>query len=83
MDITVDTLLKAGLEPDDLVDASIGDNPTDTWPMGLKRPRTTHGAVPVVLAKSAATVSLLLRGTGSDLQFFRYPRQDSNLRPAE
>ena len=60
MDITVDTLLKAGLEPDDLVDASSADNPTDTWPMGLKRPRTTHGAVPVVLAKSAATVSLLL-----------------------
>ena len=27
--------------------------------MGLKRPRTTHGAVPVVLAKSAAAISLL------------------------
>lgn len=62
MGVTVEALIRAGIPAGEIVTGEAGDDPADAWPMGLKRgPARTAAQHHVVAAKSAETVSLVLR----------------------
>lgn len=65
MGVTVEALIRAGTPAEEIVTGEAGDDPADAWPMGLKRgpARTTPTAV--VAARSAETVSLVLRAVAA------------------
>ena len=59
-------LIRAGIPAEEIVTGEAGDDPADAWPMGLKRgPTRTADPVTVVAARSAETVSLVLRAAAA------------------
>lgn len=66
MGVTVEALIRAGIPAEETVAGEAGDDPADAWPMGLKRgPARTADPVTVVVARSAETVSLVLRAAAA------------------
>ena len=65
MDVTVEALIRAGIPAGEIVTGEAGDEPADAWPMGLKRGPVRTAPAAVVAARSAATVSLVLRAAGA------------------
>ena len=61
MGVTVEALIRAGIPADEIVASPAGDGAADTWPMGLKRRLARAAPAAVVAAKSAETVSSVLR----------------------
>ena len=65
MGVTVEALIRAGIPADEIVAGEAGDGPADTWPMGLKRGPARPAPAAVVAARSAETVSEVLRAAGA------------------
>ncbi len=61
MGVTVEALIRAGVSADEIVTGPARDEAADTWPMGLKRRPAQAAPAAVVAAKSAETVSSVLR----------------------
>lgn len=58
-------LIRAGIPAEEIVTVEAGDDPADAWPMGLKRGPVRTAPVAVVAARSAETVSLVLRAAAA------------------
>ena len=65
MGVTVEALIRAGVPADEIVTGEAGDDPADAWPMGLKRDPARTAPAAVVAARSAETVSQVLRAAAA------------------
>ena len=65
MGVTVETLIRAGVPAEEVVEAPDRSDPADAWPAGLKRGPVGTAPAAVVAAGSAATVSLVLRAAAA------------------
>ena len=65
MGVTVETLIRAGVPAEEVVEAPDRSDPADAWPVGLKRGPVGTAPAAVVSARSSATVSSVLRAAAA------------------
>ena len=65
MGVTVEALIRAGVPAPEIITGEAGDDPAEAWPMGLKRGPARPAPAAVVAARSAGTVSLVLRAAAA------------------